>query len=730
MKKIFFLIITSIISLSTYAFSDQEQVEAVRALIDRQIDGASENFYLEVSSDNSEDKDWFEIGAKNGKVLLRGTNGVSLSSAFYYYLKNYGKGVITWNGSTLRLPNPLILPEKIIRKNTSFDYRYYLNYCTFNYSMSWWTWERWEREIDWMAMHGINFPLSLLGENEILYRVFRNLGMTDEDLKSYFTGPAYFAWFWMNNIDGWGGPLPRSIMKQHFQLQKRIVERERSLGMKPILPSFTGHVPPAFKEYFPKVKLNQVRWKGTIFDKINIVDPVDPMFKTIGQMFLHEQEKAFGTDHYYTADVFNEVDPPTKDSTFLDNMGKRIYGIMNSVDPQAVWVMQGWLFYHSDKYWGKREIKALLDAVPDDGMIILDLYTENTPVWQNTDGYYNKTWIWNMLHCFGGNNGMYGSLDSVAVNPSRDHRHPLAKGMKGIGLSMEAIEQNPVIYELMMENVWTKGPINVKSWLRGYSTNRYGKFSETLYGAWLDLYRVIYSDNGNRKSYRSVLQTRPFLKDRKLQDEIWYDPKELEQIWQKFIFVSNQFRRSEGFNYDLVDITRQVLINRSHRIYEKMFAAYQSKDLKAFRRHSRDFLMIASDLDQTLAARTEFMLGKWISDARALGHNESEKDLYERNARNQITLWGSKNSVLHEYACKQWNGLIKDFYVPRWTSFIQLVTNDMEKRRATDFQKFENEIKEWEWKWVNESKQFPSIPTVNAVDICKKMYKKYFKHPM
>jgi len=46
----------------------------------------------------------------------------------------------------------------------------------------------------------------------------------------------------MGNLDGWGGPLPLSWMESHRDLQQKILQRERSLGMKPILQSFTGHV--------------------------------------------------------------------------------------------------------------------------------------------------------------------------------------------------------------------------------------------------------------------------------------------------------------------------------------------------------------------------------------------------------------------------------------------------------------------------------------------------------
>ena len=82
-------------------------------------------------------------------------------------------------------------------------------------------------------------------------------------------------------------------------------------------------------------------------------------------------------------------------------------------------------------------------------MLILDLFAEEDPVWIRTDSFYGKPFIWCMLHNFGGLPGIYGNLTTIATAPV-DAR--LAKGstMVGTGMTPEAIEQNPVVYELMV----------------------------------------------------------------------------------------------------------------------------------------------------------------------------------------------------------------------------------------------------------------------------------------
>jgi len=323
---------------SFHAFAQFDQ-RAVDSFLQRIVKEKSVIFISEYIPEQN-GKDVFEIDKKKGKIILRGSNGVSIASALNYYLKNVCHRIITWNDLDLELPKVLPFPQKLIHRVTPYTYRYYLNYCTFQYSMAWWNWDRWQQEIDWMALNGINMPLALTGEETIWQQVYRSMGFSDQELDKFFTGPAYFSWLWMGNIDGWGGPLPAHWKETHFTLQKKIVEAERSMGMKTVLPAFTGHVPPTFKDRFPEAKVKKTNWDAG-FGDVYILDPLDPMFEQIGKKFLEAQTAAYGTDHLYSADTFNENVPPTSDSSYLDQMSQKVFASMAEADPKAVWVMQG-----------------------------------------------------------------------------------------------------------------------------------------------------------------------------------------------------------------------------------------------------------------------------------------------------------------------------------------------------------------------------------------------------
>lgn len=671
------------------------------------------------------DKDVFELESKNGKIEISGNDGVSIASGLYYYLKNYANCQITWNGTNLKMPSkiPMVL-HKII-KNTPYDYRYYLNYCTFSYSMSWWSWKRWEKEIDWMALHGINLPLALTGQNAVWYRVYKKLGFTDEDLRGFFSGPAHFGWFWMGNIDGIGGPLSKSFMDKQEQLQKKILERERSLGMTPILPAFTGHVPPSFKEKFPNAKLKKIEWGGRYHT--NILDPTDPLFQKIGSLFMMDQIKTFGTNHLYSADTFNENTPPTNDSTFLSNVSSIVYKSMSSVDSHAIWVMQGWLFVNNPTFWQPAQIKSLLNAVPEKKLVILDLWSETRPVWSRTGAYYGRPWIWCMLLNFGGNVGMFGKMDVVATEPSKVLRNREAGDMVGLGLTPEGIEQNPVMYELMMDNVWRKDSINLDNWLKGYIMQRYGKFLPDAYNAWQVLRKTVYNGDGSQGAPESILTGRPtFNKDsRWTNTALYYDPKDLLPAWKNLISCSSQLKSSDGFQYDIVDLTRQVLANYADQLQQDITIDYKNKNLESFDANSRKFLDLLDDMDRLLSTRKDFLLGRWINAAERMGTNPQEKLQFEKEAKTLITLWSDKDASLHEYACKQWAGMIRSFYKPRWEQFFTYAASCIRGNKTFDDKWFDDKMKDWEWAWVNNQEKFTEIPVGSAVQISGSLFKKY-----
>ena len=196
----------------------------VTGLLERIDKGVSSKFIIERQKSET---DFFELDQKGDKVIIRGNDYVNIATGLNWYLKYYAGIHLSWNGMTAKLPAVLPPVTKKERHETDLPYRYDLNYCTFSYSMAFWDWERWEKEIDWMALHGINLSLALTGTESVWRNVLLKLGYTKDEINEFVAGPGFTAWWLMNNLEGWGGPNPESWYTRQEKLQKKIVKRMR-----------------------------------------------------------------------------------------------------------------------------------------------------------------------------------------------------------------------------------------------------------------------------------------------------------------------------------------------------------------------------------------------------------------------------------------------------------------------------------------------------------------------
>ncbi|XP_020532861.1 alpha-N-acetylglucosaminidase isoform X2 [Jatropha curcas] len=636
-------------------------------------------------------------------------------------------------------------------------------------SYVWWDWERWEKEIDWMAFQGINLPLAFTGQEAIWQKVFMNFNVSAEDLKDFFGGPAFLAWARMGNLHAWGGPLSQNWLNQQLRLQKQIVSRMLELGMTPVLPSFSGNVPAALKKIFPSANITRLgdwntvnknpRWCCTY-----LLAPSDPLFVEIGEAFIRQQIKEYGdvTD-IYNCDTFNENTPPTNDSAYISSLGAAVYKAMSKGDEDAVWLMQGWLFYSDSSFWKPPQMKALLHSVPFGKMVVLDLFADVKPIWSNSSQFYGTPYVWCMLHNFGGNIEMYGILDAISSGPV-DARVSENSTMVGVGMCMEGIEHNPVVYELMSEMAFRSEKVQVLEWLKSYSRRRYGKAVHHVEAAWKILHRTIYNctdgiadhntdfivkfpdwdpsaNSGSEvskeveiHSFLPIPGTRRFLfqePNSKLpRAHLWYATQEVVNALQLFLDAGNDLLGSLTYRYDLVDLTRQVLSKLANQAYIDSIIAFQRKDANALNLHSRKFIQLIKDIDLLLASDDNFLLGTWLKSAKELAVNPSEMRQYEWNARTQVTMWydttKTNQSKLHDYANKFWSGLLKDYYLPRASIYFDHLLKSLKGNKKFKIEEWRKEWIEFSNKWQADTKLYPMKAKGDALAISKVLYEKYF----
>ena len=750
---------------------------AVVALANR-IGGedTAEKFKFVLDPSLNSKQEAFALGSDDGKILIKGTTISAITTGLGWYLNNVAKVNIAWNAlneTTLADNNSgkgleikegevdtsvegkqlskrrrkasrnaepaekpyfdftginLPLPSDKEVHVSDAKYRYYLNTCTFGYSMTSWTWTRWQQEIDWMALHGINMPLQLVGLEEV-WRKFltmedangnRKYGYTDEEAKAFVAGPAFIAWWAMNNLEGWGGtaagsksgynnlPGARGVQDDAWyarqkKLAKQIVDAQRALGMQPVLPGWSGMVPTNFASKSGyATRGNGGNWAGDFVRPLLLnVNIGADKYAAIAADYYACLKEVMGESQYYSMDPFHEGGGA---GTMEDY--EALYAAMEAAKPGSQWVIQQWQWSATQKY--------SLTAVPAGKLIVLDLFSDGSPAFDGYNGYAPQDAVFCAIPNFGGRSGLMGRLQNVTDNYFK-FKGKYAS-IKGIGTAPEAIEQTPVTYDLIYQLPWMNGvKPDVAAWVDNYAEARYGQDNKVVKEAWSLLRQgpLNYGADGIQGPVEDVWAARPNLDANKASS--WgktladaggtYTPARRQMLIDavyKLIDQEDELALVDGsiyksnYNYDLVEFGGGVMADYAYDLLLGIRAAKNAEGTNgATYKARRDaFLQLILDMDAFRGTNLNFRLGKWTQEARAAageveGATTATPDWYEyNNARTILSTWSSPGTNLNDYSYRSWQGLLKDYYYKRWKYYFD--------NNCTD-----GEYKYFEWNWAH-----------------------------
>lgn len=662
------------------AYANKKVVNEAGNLVERVLGAEWRDKFVFELRDQLDGKDVFEIAdAGDGRIKVRGNDGISLASGLNYYLRNFCK--IDYNplfGSQLDMPATLPSVGEGILKFTDYEYRYALNFCTYSYTMAFWNWDEYEPFLDWCAMNGVNLVLDIVGQEEVLRQTLLQYNYTNEEVQEYLSGPAYFAWFYMQNLYSVGGPLPESWFAERVELARQIHDRMQTYGIDPVIQGFGGQVPADFQQKNPKsVAASSGSWSGFAHPhmiKTYLTDEdrnagKEDYYQKVGTTFYEAQERIFGkVSHFYAVDPFHEGGTVPQGFNIVD-IYRTVQQKMLDYDPQAVWVMQQW-------QWGIDDNK-LSGLAKKEQALVLDLQSDLRSQAGPMESQH-VPWVWNMLHNFGGRMGMDGVPEVLATKIPQAYNSN--KYMRGIGITPEAIDNSPIVYELLFDMTWEQDPVDYRAWTRSYVERRYGGTDAKIQEAWDILLDTAYKHvDGEyyQGASESIMNARP--SDNKINaastwghSDIDYDKKEFERAAQLFIESYDTYKDSEAFRYDFVDVMRQVLANAFQEYQPLAGDAYKQRNAERFELLANQMLKMLDAQDRMLSTSSDFMLGTWIENARTLLTDADDwtADLFELNARSLITTWGlEKNGSLIDYSNRQWSGLTGSYYKPRWEAW-------------------------------------------------------------
>lgn len=678
-------------------FSDDDIINEVNGIIGRAI-GDEYLPQFELRLDRRLKEEYFTVASLKEKIILTSNSGVGLASAFNCYLKEVCNCHISRFGKQINLPKKLPSVNGKIDRTTKCKYRYAYNYCTYSYSMSFYTDEDWQREIDFLAMNGVNLVLDILGMEEVYRRFLTKLGYRHREIKNFLTGPAYSSWFYMSNICGIGGPVHDDFFIDKCELARKNHRRMQILGMNVVLQAYTGMVPRDIKKKDRDIPvIEQGRWKG--IERPLIVSPDSVSYVKYATLFYECQKEVFGDiSHFYAGDLCHEGGKLNRKKA--RESYKNVIETLLRYDKEAMWVVQCWAL-NPNKLFTK-SVKNYRDG----HIMMLDLNSEK--INHNANRFsrlakYNNV-LCGLLNNFGGRNGLYGNADTV---PSMINEASKRPNFKGIALTSESTNVNPLITDLFFSCVW-ENVNDIAEWTKKYALRRYGKQNDSIEECMNLLLKTVYNGNnfsGGFGAPESVACRRPLDPETKLftargTTKIGYSESDFNDAVKLFLKDYDKFKNNECYVYDAVDMLRQSLVNKASSLARKTVSAYKSKDYLVCLEYGEKLTETLDTLDRVLLNSRYFTLNSYIGPVLNYSNklDDFTKELYSINAKALITTWYCRlladKGNLHDYAHRQLGDLVNSFHKMRWEKFLEQVRIEADGGKARDIDWFKVE---WDW---------------------------------
>ncbi len=626
-------------------------------------------------------KDYFRITGTRGHIRVEAATQPTLLFGVNWYLKYVAHLQVSPNylqlgSGGLMLP----APGTPFEKPAIYPWRYALNENVDGYSTPYWDEERWQHEIDILAMSGTNAILIERGMDLVLYETFRDAGYSDEAIRNWIVQPAHQNWQLMGNMCCFQSPISIELLKKRSESAKKLIQMLRSLGITPVLPGYYGIVPADFSSINRGAKvITQGDWNG--FTRPGWLDPRDPYFDKLAASFYQHQHALYGDSAIYDMEVFQEGgaagDVPVPEAA------RKIQQALMRAHPDALWMLMA---------WQQNPTQELLSSIDTSHVLIADIEQGRIPREDRDHEFRGASWLYGALWEFGGRTTMGAPLYDYAVRLPLMAKRP-GSHIVGTAIFPEGLDTNPFAFDLYTEMAWRNDPVDLVSWTDAYTIRRYGVDDPHARHAWQILLKTAYGyradgnmQHGERDAaHDSVFNSQPSLTSTRAAtwspDVLRYNPVEFAPALTELLQVAPAMRSAETYRYDLVDVARQVMANEGRRLLPLIKQAYDSRDKIAFAKLTREWMSDMQLQDNLLRTNSFFLLGKWLSFVPPWASSPAELDSLNYDARSILTTWGDRKASefgLHEYGNRDWAGLTSDYYMPRWQMYFDSLSNALE----------------------------------------------------
>ncbi|WP_326694886.1 alpha-N-acetylglucosaminidase TIM-barrel domain-containing protein [Streptomyces sp. NBC_01766] len=648
---------------------------AARGVVDRMIPGWSSKIELGTLAPAPSGKEQYRIGRDKGEVLISGSSPSALLNGVGQYLKYTAHRDISWSSDASAEPLAVKgrppLPASTVTRTANVSHRVLSNDTADGYTNAYWDWDRWQREIDVAALHGINEFFMPVGMEAVYQQTMRQFGYSEAEMRAWIPMPAHQPWWLLQNMSNFTSDQEsQALIDSRAALGRKIADRMRTMGMEPVFPGYFGTVPSGFVAKNPGAAVvPQGDWSGT--RRPDWLDPRTAVFGKVAAAFYRSQKQLFGDTGAFKMDLLHEGG---KAGTVpVGDAAKAVQSALDLAHPDATWVILG---------WQSNPGAALLSGVDRSRMLIVDGLTDRyadsdatadpNKLFGGTPYAFGAIWNFGGHTTLGANTGVWNKRFFAQLDRP-------GTALDGIAVLPEANDNNDAAFEFLTELAWQPAAPDQAQWFSRFADARYGADPHAE-AAWKIISGTAYSlpADGWSEAQDGLFGAAPSLTTTNAAawspDAMRYDPVAFERALDELLQVSPALRGNALYQYDVVDVARQVLSNRSRSWLPQIMAAYDAKDRPLLKKLSQQWLGSMSTLDALLGSRPEFQLGGWLKYGSDAATTPADKAAVQRDMRSLITNWGGRSGVdagLGDYANREWSGLVGDYYLGRWQQYFR-----------------------------------------------------------
>lgn len=665
--------------------------------------------------------DTYEVHTRDKSIVIAGSNNIAKAMGYYRYLKDYCNVLIVNGEYDISYIKNAPLPEDKISCTVSQKIRMAFTYERYAAEVDSWGFDRWEKELDFLAMHGVNTPLILTGSDGVLYKTLMEFRFKKETALEFIAGSHYYYHQLKGNLFGFLPVCSVDYFDKKIEVGKRATQRAKELGMSPVHQGFMAAVPFSFRRNYTKTDLiKRPMWNQ--FPPAMTIEPTDEIHINVFQKaYLEKQRELLGEVHNYLFDPIADVSFKGY-NTFVEKSIVMYVNLIKGVDSDAKW------FVHASS----------LNSWPGriEGMIVIDETGEDC---FKSNGFGGNDFIVGYRGNLNGRTVICGDMQTLSENPYLSVKEKFSNAV-GTGLFFDSDGCNPLFYNLAAEMLTKDEKTDLDDYFLSYSVRRYGTKD---YAEFLSSFQKLCYNRNSVLNLASAVCARPCTELYHTAPfdtfEIPYDNKELFALLKSALDSGNKM--NELFRKDAQDIMRQVLSNVLYPIYQQTVACFRNKAVEPFEKTTNAFVEIMTDIDRLLKTVPETNMFTHIQSARQLGDTKEVNQNLEVNFMMYHTSFGPiKNSVLFDTNWREWGGMVKDFYLKRWYIFFRMMASyfekpkkfkDMSRRRPYDRNEYADTLltKRFEYaenEWIKDYIPRPSgIGEEDVIEVIKELIEKY-----